>query len=75
MKKPKPRCKNCGDEYHNTKNAVGERESKGWCVPCFAQWKKYRHVNNRGEEYWVNANQGVGRTPYGGRPTYTERGE
>lgn len=38
--KPKPRCKNCGDETSFPANADHERSKLGWCVPCYTTWRK-----------------------------------
>ncbi len=40
-KKPKPRCKNCGDETTFPANCDWTRENRGWCVPCFNVWKQH----------------------------------
>lgn len=65
----KARCSNCGDET-SLGNAVGERQSKGYCVPCYRQWSSMSINQRTGEEQWAGDNRSVfqGGTPAWLRP-------
>lgn len=67
MKKPKPRCENCGDVTVFPRTVDMEREKKGWCVPCFTYWKKNRRESSDGTEYWADQPSMYRRTPYTSR--------
>lgn len=43
--KPKPRCKNCGDETTFGATAKPQRIGLQWCVPCFTQWERCQTSN------------------------------
>ena len=66
------RCANCGDPYKVTQNILGERESKGWCVGCYTQWKKHCHVRRDGTQSWSEPGESLKHRPngYTSRPEY-----
>lgn len=69
-KKEKPRCKNCGDKTVFGSNCPGDRSHKGWCVPCYTQWKRY---SRQGGEYWVEPQLYRSRDAYAGRGTHPSK--
>ncbi len=50
--KPKPRCKNCGDETTFPSTADAGRLTRGWCVECYRQWRATYRVDRLGREEW-----------------------
>jgi len=66
-KKPKPCCKNCGDETTFPANVDWEREKLGWCTACFNYRKKNMRQDSQGNEYWRERTITDG-TPFDARP-------
>jgi hypothetical protein len=57
-------CTNCGDRTI-LKTATGERQKRGWCTPCMAQYNRYHRVNKKtGQEFWAEPNTLYERTKY-----------
>ncbi len=54
-KKTRP-CKNCGDDTIFPTTVDAERDSKGWCVPCYRHWLNHRRVKD-GREFWIDYGQ------------------
>lgn len=63
MKKPKPICKNCGNETNFT-NAVGDREALGWCNPCWSYRNRNLHEDGYGREHWAEGKGVIRPTPF-----------
>lgn len=66
----KPRCVNCGDET-SLGNAVGERQSLGYCLPCYRQWSSASVNRSTGEVRWADERKTInsGGTPAWLRPS------
>ena len=68
--KEKAVCANCGD-LTNFGNAVGDRDKRGWCTPCYEFHRKnspndkHKHVDDAA---WKDMEKGIyKRTLYDGR--------